>query len=223
MPWSPEINKSDGWTSGATGSAGVSAGDPDGGAGCAGYARLGAWIRVGDDGRVKNCAAHDDTKSSVESEVTQSWRVFSPGCDESAGAGAGPPGVSTEGSTQEQGSQDTDLLMKQNTLNPKLFLAVWPVVNQWIREGLEAELDRRGRCSILRRCWLVWAQDILPPPLVLPSSDDEVGIWRGTRHWPRAGGLGDSSPSSSDSESDAHGVSAQMHPAEIVIMKCFRS
>ena len=36
--------------------------------------------------------------------------------DESTGAGAGPPGVSTEGSTQEQGSQDTDLLMKQNTL-----------------------------------------------------------------------------------------------------------
>ena len=35
------------WTSGATGSAGVSTGDPDGGAGGAGYARLGAWIRVG--------------------------------------------------------------------------------------------------------------------------------------------------------------------------------
>ena len=125
VPWSPEINKSDGWTSGATGSAGVSTGDPDGGAGGAGYARLGAWIRVGDDGRVKNCAryARDDTKSSVESEVTQSWRVFSPGGDESAGAGTGPPGVSTEGSTQEHGSQDTDLLMKQNTLNPNLFLA----------------------------------------------------------------------------------------------------
>ena len=160
VPWSPEINKSDGWTSGATGSAGVSAGDPDGGAGGAGYARLGAWIRVGDDGRVKNCAAHDDTKSSVESEVTQSWRVFSPGGDESAGAGAGPPGVSTEGSTQEQGSQDTDLWMKQNTLHPRLFLAVWPFVNQWIREGLETEAVQRGSRSILRRCWLVWAQDI---------------------------------------------------------------
>ena len=172
MPWSPENNTSDGWTSGATGSAGVSTGDPDGGAGGAGYGRLGAWIRVGDDDRVKL----DDTKSSVESEVTQSWRVCSLGGDESAGAGAGPPGVSTEGSTQEHGSQDTDLLMKQNTLNPRLFLAVWPVVNQWIREGLEAEADRRGSRNILRRCWLVWAQDILPPPLV-PSSDDEVGQW----------------------------------------------
>ena len=124
--------------------------------------------------------------------------------------------------TQEQGSQDTELLMKQNTLNPRLFLAVWPVVNRWIREGLKAEADRRGSRSILRRCWLVWAQDILPPPLVF-SSDSEVGLWRGTPRRPRAGGLGDSSPSSSDSESDAHGVSEQMHPAEIVIMKCFRS
>ena len=96
---SPEINKSAAWTSGATGSAGVSAGDPDGGAGGAGYARLGAWIRVGDDGRVKNCAryARDDTKSSVESEVTQSWVVCSLGGDESAGAGTGSRGVSTEG------------------------------------------------------------------------------------------------------------------------------
>ena len=44
MPWSPEINKSAAWTSGATGSAGVSTGDPDGGAGGAGYARLGSWL-----------------------------------------------------------------------------------------------------------------------------------------------------------------------------------
>ena len=117
---------------------------------------------MGDDGRVKNCAryARDDTKSSVESDATQSWRVCSPGGNESAGAGVGPPIVSTEGSTQEQGSQDTDLLMKQNTLNPRLFLAVWPVVNRWIREGLKAEADRRGSRSILRRCWLVWAEDI---------------------------------------------------------------
>ena len=64
--------------------------------------------------------------------------------------------------TQEQGSQDTDLLMKQNTLNPRLFLAVWPVVNRWIREGLKAEADRRGNRSILRRCWLVWEQDVFP-------------------------------------------------------------
>ena len=83
--------------------------------------------------------AHDDTKSSVESEVMQSWVVCSLGGDESAAAGAGPPGVSTEGSTQEQGSQDTELLMKQNTFNPRLFLAVWQVVNWRIREGLEAE------------------------------------------------------------------------------------
>ena len=62
--------------------------------------------------------------------------------------------------TQEQGSQDTEMLMKQNTLNPRLFLAVWPVVNRWIREGLKAEADRRGNRSILRRCWLVWAEDI---------------------------------------------------------------
>ena len=90
--------------------------------------------------------------------------------------------------TQEQGSQDTEMLMKQNTLNPRLFLAVWPVVNRWIREGLEAEADRRGSRSILRRCWLVWAQDILPPPLV-SDSDSEVGLWRGTPRRPRAGGL----------------------------------
>ena len=64
--------------------------------------------------------------------------------------------------TQEQGSQDTDLLMKQNTLNPRLFLAVWPVVNRWIREGLKAEADRRGNRSILRRCFLVWFRDIFP-------------------------------------------------------------
>ena len=263
------IKKSDGWTSGVTGSAGVSTGDPDGGAGnleqgqCdggtvkigdggAGYARLDECVHVeevggsevggaesegvsavdldggagtlvqghSDDGRVKNCAAHDDTKSSVESEVTQSWRVCSPGGDESAGAGAGPPGVSTEGSTQEQGSQDTDLLMKQNTLNPRLFLAVWPVVNRWIREGLEAEADRRGSRSILRRCWLVWAQDILPPPLV-SSSDSEVGLWRGTPRRPREEGIGQPR-SASDSESDSHGVSVQMLTT-LVVMKCFRS
>ena len=54
VPWSPENNTPDGWTS-------------------AGYA----------------CA---DTKSSVESEATQSWRVCSPGGDESAGASVdGPP------------------------------------------------------------------------------------------------------------------------------------
>ena len=96
---------------------------------------------MGDDGRVKNRAryAREDTKSSVESDATQSWRVCSPGGNESAGAGVGPPIVSTEGSTQEQGSQDTELLMKQNTFNPRLFLAVWQVVNWWIREGLEAE------------------------------------------------------------------------------------
>ena len=120
------IKKSDGWTSGVTGSAGVSTGDPDGGAGIleqgqcdggtvktgdggAGYARLDEGVHVeevggsevggaesagvsavdpdsgactlvqghSDDGRVKNCAgyAHDDTKSSVESEVTQSCLV----------------------------------------------------------------------------------------------------------------------------------------------------
>ena len=181
------IKKSDGWTSGVTGSAGVSTGDPDGGAGNLEQGQCdGGTVKTGDggaesagvsavdpdsgactlvqghsdDGRVKNCAGYADTKSSVESEVTQSCLVCSLGGDESAGAGAGPPGVSTEGSTQEQGSQDTDLLMKQNTLNPRLFLAVWPVVNRWIREGLKAEADRRGSRSILRRCWLVWAEDI---------------------------------------------------------------
>ena len=140
------IKKSDGWTSGVTGSAGVSTGDPDGGAGIleqgqcdggtvktgdggAGYARLDECVHVeevggsevggaesagvfavnpdsgactlvqghSDDGRVKNCTgyAHDDTKSSVESEVMQSWVVCSLGGDESAGAGVGSPGVST--------------------------------------------------------------------------------------------------------------------------------
>ena len=59
-------------------SAGVSAADPDDGAG--------ALVQ-----------RHSDAKSSVESEVTQSCLVCSLGGDESAGAGAGPPGVSAEG------------------------------------------------------------------------------------------------------------------------------
>ena len=83
-----------GYKIGGAESAGVSAADPDGGAGTLVQGHS-------DDGRVKNCAgyAYDDTKSSVESEVMQSWVVCSLGGDESAGAGAGPPGVSTEGST----------------------------------------------------------------------------------------------------------------------------
>ena len=65
-----EIKQSDGWTSGGTGSAGVSTTDPDGVAGILG----------------------DEQRDGAQS----SWRrPSSLGGDESAGAGAGPPGVSS--------------------------------------------------------------------------------------------------------------------------------
>ena len=45
------INKSDGWTSGVTGSAGVSTGDPDGGAGILEQGQCdGGTVKTGDGG-----------------------------------------------------------------------------------------------------------------------------------------------------------------------------
>ena len=67
--WPEEINKSDGRTSGATGAAGVSTVDPDGGAG------------------ILEQGPRDGAQSS--------WRTNSLGGDESAGAGGGPLGVSS--------------------------------------------------------------------------------------------------------------------------------
>ena len=80
---SPEINKSDGWTSGVTGSAGVSTGDPDGGAGIleqgqcdggtvktgdgsAGYARLDEGVHVEEVGGSEVGGAESAGVSAVD-------------------------------------------------------------------------------------------------------------------------------------------------------------